>query len=155
MFFLPVLISDIWPTVTDNSADPNSDYETIGPGVFRLEYNYLLKSGKLNDSPWDDIDKTNSTISAFRDVEGVAVTIAVIDSKSRALLGDINLLELQDKMDDFKRQNGNGPVKTGQVEAQWLKVITDPATYPTTATMPKPALSAIRIYSRCFDLRVQ
>jgi hypothetical protein len=155
MFFLPVLISGIWPAITDNSADPNGDYEIIGPGVIRLEYSYLLKRGKLNDSPWDDIDKTHSTIDAFSDVEAIAVTIAVIDSKNRSLLGNANILELQERMSDFKSQKGNGPVKTGQVEAQWSKVISDPVAYPTTATMPKAALSSIRIYSRYFDLRVE
>lgn len=149
MFFLPVLIKDVWPVVTNNNADPNSDYETIGPGVFRFEYYYLLKSGKLNDSPWDNIDAGHSSIDGLKDVEAIAVTIAVIDPQSRSLLTnqdatEQNLLNLQNEMNDFQRQKGNGPVKTGVIEAQWNAVITDPITYPITAAMPKPALSAYR-----------
>src|SRR5207237_5239966 len=63
MFFLPVLIKDIWQQVTDNSVDPQDNYETIGPGVLRFEYYYLLKSGKLNDSPFDNIDASHTTIN--------------------------------------------------------------------------------------------
>src|SRR5262249_30193715 len=33
------------------SIDPDGSYETIGPGVFRLEYYYLLKDGTVTDSP--------------------------------------------------------------------------------------------------------
>jgi len=153
MFFLPVLIKDIWPVVTNNNADPQSNYEVIGPGVFRFEYYYLLKSGKLNDSPWDNIDATHTTINGFADVEAIAVTIAVIDRQSRALLTEQNILDLQDQMNDFQKQKGHGPVKTGVIENQWYQVITDPMTYTVTASMAKAALSAIRIYNRYFDLR--
>jgi Tfp pilus assembly protein PilV len=156
IFFLPVLIKDIWSAVTNNNTDANRDQpylETIGPQVFRFEYYYLLKSGKLNDSPWDNIDAGHTSINGLKDVEAIAVTIAIIDSQSRSLLTDQNILDLQDQMNDFQKQNGRGPVRTGVIEAQWYQVITDPVTYPITATMPKAALSAIRIYNRYFDLR--
>jgi prepilin-type N-terminal cleavage/methylation domain-containing protein len=153
IFFLPVLIKDIWPAVTNNSADPQSNYELVGPGIFRFEYYYLLKSGKLNDSPWDNIDATHNTINGFADVEAIAVTIAVVDTQSRSLLTESNILDLQNAMTDFQTQKGKGPVKTGVIENQWYQVITDSVTYPVTASMPKAALSAIRIYNRYFDLK--
>jgi prepilin-type N-terminal cleavage/methylation domain-containing protein len=153
IFFLPILVKDIWPVVTNNNADPNGDYETIGPDVFRFEYYYLLKSGRLNDSPYDNLDADHTSIDGFKDVEAIAVTIAVIDSQSRSLLTDANILDLQDEMTDYQRQKGRGPVRTGLIEAQWYEVITDPVAHPVTATMPRAALSAIRIYNRYFDLK--
>src|SRR5438270_4619100 len=40
--FLPLQISSIWPAATNSTADPQNDYEIIGPTVFRFEYYYLL-----------------------------------------------------------------------------------------------------------------
>ena len=52
--FLPLLIKDRWPAATDGTtADLDRQYETIGPGVFRFEYYYLLKTGKVTDIPWN------------------------------------------------------------------------------------------------------
>jgi prepilin-type N-terminal cleavage/methylation domain-containing protein len=154
IFFLPVRITDIkaWSTMGTNAADTQGDYETIGPQVFRFEYYYLLKSGDLSDTPWDT-DAGHTTINGLTDLEAIAVTIAVIDPASRSLFTDTNLLDLQVYMEDFKTQKGNGPVKIGQVENQWNEVITNPATYPKTANMPRAALSGIRIYNRYFDLK--
>lgn len=36
---------------TSNSCD--SSYEVLGPGVFRMEYYYVLKNGSATDVPWD------------------------------------------------------------------------------------------------------
>ena len=33
-----------------------TDYEVIGPDVFRFEYYYLLKNGRVTDWPWDRFD---------------------------------------------------------------------------------------------------
>jgi prepilin-type N-terminal cleavage/methylation domain-containing protein len=155
--FLPLLIKDTWPAAIDNNSDPDGNYETIGPQVFRFEYYYLLKSGKLNDSPFDNIDAGHDsqwfTDNGLKDVEAIAVTIAVIDPASRSLLTDADLLNLQLAMEDFQTQKGQGPVKYGQVEAQWNQVITDPITYPFNG-VPRPALSAIRIYNRYFELKL-
>jgi Type II secretory pathway, component PulJ len=168
IFFLPVLIKDIWPAVADNTANNTKDQpylETIGPNVFRFEYCYLLKSGVATDTPWN----TNSTYGAvygtfngLSDVEAIGVTIAVIDPQNRALLvqGDPtedNLLTVQLYMKDFRTAPGNGLGNNKKsvidMEAQWNQVITDPINYPLTANMPRAALSAIRIYSRTFDLK--
>jgi prepilin-type N-terminal cleavage/methylation domain-containing protein len=154
IFFLPVRITDIkaWSTMGKNDADTQGDYEIIGPQVFRFEYYYLLKSGDLTDSPWD-ADAGHTAINGLKDLEAIAVTIAVIDPTSRSLLTDLNLLDLQVYMEDFKTQKGNGPVKIGQVETQWNQVLTNSATYPKTANMPRAALQGIRVYNRYFDLK--
>jgi hypothetical protein len=173
IFFLPVLIGGtdtvqgIWPSVTNNSTSTNVDQpylETIGPNVFRFEYCYLLKTGVATDTPWN-IDPSYGpvygTFNGLSDVEAIGVTIAVIDAQNRALLvqGDPtenNILTLQDYMKDFRTAPGRGVGGTKNVidlEYQWNQVITDPVTYPATANMPRAALSAIRIYSRSFDLK--
>ena len=76
-----------------SSCDP--DYEMIGPGVFRFEYYYLLKNGRLTDGPWDRRDWPTRQISndspiqpkiGLSQVEAIGVAIAVIDPAGRALI---------------------------------------------------------------------
>jgi prepilin-type N-terminal cleavage/methylation domain-containing protein len=167
IFFLPIQIEDIWPAVTNNTTNTNRDQpylETIGPNVFRFEYCYLLKTGVATDTPWNtdsSYGPVYGTFNGLADVEAIGVTIAVIDPQSRSLLvnGDPtenNILNLQTYMQDFRTAPGRGVGGTKNVidlEAQWNQVITNPTTYPLTANMPRAALSAIRIYSRSFDLK--
>ena len=46
-----------WQAAINNDNTPNTsrdtDYEVIGPGVFRFEYFYFLKDGFLSTWPWD------------------------------------------------------------------------------------------------------
>jgi hypothetical protein len=160
--FLPQHIIDIsnagkmWAAVVtnDNSASSKDpDYETIGPGVFRFEYYYLLKNGKLAGTPWND-DPTLTpphTIANFlTDVEAIAVVIAVVDRASRSLLSNQNLIDIASDMTDWKDQRGKGPVKTGVIEAQWQQVVIDDV---SAGLIPPAAVQAIRIYSRYFDLK--
>ena len=156
------------------SADP--DYETIGPGVFRLEYYYLLKDGTIKDIPkipptsWDFSQTVSANLNAFSDVEAIAVVIAVIDPASRSLLYDPNtpgdpywrLFNLVSDMADFKNANGKGigAQKIGDVENNWNAAVQSAAStgYTTfgsagTAPFPPAAAKAIRIYNRYFDVR--
>jgi hypothetical protein len=162
IFFLPILIQDVWPAVANNNTNTTRDQpylETIGPNVFRFEYCYLLKTGRATDTPWNtdsSLGPVYGTFNGLADVEAVGVTIAVIDPQSRALLTENNILDLQDYMADFRTSPGRGMGNNKSVidlEAQWNQVITNPVTYPATANMPRAALSAIRIYSRSFDLK--
>jgi prepilin-type N-terminal cleavage/methylation domain-containing protein len=137
-----------------NSKSQDADYETLGPQVFRFEYYYLLKNGQLTETPWDTAARPTQTSLAgigLADVEAIAVTIAVVDPKSRTLLSDQNLVDLAAEMNDFKTQTGNGPVKSGVIETQWNSVITSNA---TSGTLPRAAVSAIRVYSRYFNLNL-
>ena len=164
IFFLPILIQDVWsctgnaPCVTGNRTDQNKDrpyLETIGPNVFRFEYCYLLKTGRETETPWNtdsSLGPVPGTFDGLADVEAIGVTIAVIDPQSRALLTENNILDLQEDMKDFRTAPGRGIGNNKNVidlEAQWNDALTDPA----TANMPRAALSAIRIYSRSFDLK--
>jgi hypothetical protein len=167
IFFLPVTIQTIWPAVGDNTENANRDVpylETIGPNVFRFEYTYLLKTGIADWTPWNKDSLKGpvyGTFNGLSDVEGIGVTIAVIDPQNRALLvqgdpNENNILNLELYMQDSRTARGRGVGGNKSVidcEAQWNEVITDPVTYPLTANMPRAALSAIRIYSRAFDLK--
>jgi prepilin-type N-terminal cleavage/methylation domain-containing protein len=167
--FLPQTITAItqWSAAVNNgnsSSSTDSAYETIGPGVFRFEYYYLLKTGKLTDIPWNT-DATAGPVHTslagigLGDVEAIAVAIAVIDPAGRALIPPSSLFDLASDMADFKTApgRGNGGQKNlGDLEYSWnTSLLTDINTGQTSTGLPvPPAVSqAIRIYGRTFDLR--
>ncbi len=148
-----------------------SSYETIGPGVFRFEYYYLLKNGIITDVPWNtDAGHTSMAGIGLGDVEAIGVAIAVIDPAARALINAASatsLFDLASDLADFKSAHGRGigaQKKVGDLEASWEGTLFgDPAnnlpgiinTGQTGAgsPIPKAAVSAIRIYGRYFDLK--
>ena len=162
--FLPLLITNRWPAATDGNT-ANSDYEVVGPQVFRFEYYYLLKNGKVTDVPWDkDARPTQQTIATptsigLIDVQAIAVAIAVIDPANRALIPPASLFEIADDMADFKTAPGHGfggSKKIGDMEIQWNDVVQSVASTGRTSDnspVPAAAASAIRIYNRYIDLR--
>jgi len=169
MVFLPLTIggaSGRWPDAVDGSA-VNDDYETIGPGVFRFEYYYLIKNGRLDDVPWDKFARTDppqTTLTSpqsigLTDIEAIVVAIAVIDSAGRALIDPNSLDDLASDMPDFRSAHGRGNGGTrniGDLEADWqtslLDVISSGQTSNSTPVPPEAA-KGIRIYSKTFDLR--
>ncbi len=173
MVFLPLTIDATWPAATHNfaSGNPNlsrdDNYETIGSGVFRFEYYYVLKDGWVTDWPWDRRDPqfedqqtiTNPINIGLMQVEAIAVTIAVIDPAGRALISPDSLLDLGADMADFKSTHGRGnPAhKIGEMEAQWESaiesVISTGLTNTSSLPVPPEAAKAIRVYNRTFDLK--
>jgi prepilin-type N-terminal cleavage/methylation domain-containing protein len=167
--FLPLLIQDRWPAATDGStADLDGQYETIGLGVFRFEYYYLLKTGQLTDVPWNTDDRANWPVHTsmsgigLGDVESVTVAIAVIDSASRAIIDAASpnsLDDLASDMADFRTSPGRGvggQHNIGDLEASWqTSLLTDIGNGQTSNNTPLPpeAAKGIRIYSKTFDLR--
>jgi hypothetical protein len=151
--------------ICDDNSD--SDYETIGPDVFRFEYYYLLKDGSITDAPritgavnWSPTDPIplSAKLNAFSDVEAIAVAIAVIDPASRSLVFPDALFNLMSDMADFKNANGNGvgAKKIGDVENNWNLAVQSAASTGTTSdglAFPPAAASGIRIYNRYFDVR--
>ena len=164
MVFLPLLISDRWPAAV-SGTDADIDYETIGPGVFRFEYYYLLKNGKVTDIPWSadsPPDHTSLAGIGLGDVEAIAVAIAVIDPAGRALIdaaSPTSLLDLASDMADFRTSPGRGvggAHRIGDMEDSWKTVVeTVISTGQTSSGTPIPpeAAKAIRIYTRYFDLK--
>lgn len=153
--------------ICSDNTDPDGSYETIGPGVFRVEYYYLLKDGTISDVPqikvggfsqWDFTKTVSANLNAFSDVEAIAVVIAVIDPASRSLVFPDALFNLMSDMADFKNANGNGNQAhiVGDVENSWNQAVQSAASTGTTAdgsAFPPAAASAVRIYNRYFDVR--
>src|SRR6266436_999569 len=133
LVFLPVTIGSLWPWAINNnstcggnggnnSCDPNGYYETIGPGVFRMEYYYVLKNGRATDYPWNT-DAGHSSIAGIGlgDVEGIGVVIAVIDTAGRALINAANsssLFDLASDLADFADSHGRGVGQSNQYIGQ-------------------------------------
>jgi hypothetical protein len=180
MFFLPITIGSLFPAAINNSANcggsSNSScdpfYETIGPGVFRMEYYYVLKNGQATGFPWDtDAGHTSISGIGLNDVEGIAVVIAVITKEARALIdaaGATSLIDLASDLADFADAHGRGVGNQnqyiGQLENEWTATLFGSTTlgYPgiintgltsNNTPVPKEAVKGIRIYGRTFDLK--
>jgi hypothetical protein len=156
----------------DNTgASSDGDYEVIGPGVFRLEYYYQLKNGRVTDWPWDrwdlpsQITITNPLNIGLSQVEAIAVSIAVIDPAGRALIqaasgggGYGDILDVAADMADFRsaRGRGVGGQRIGDLEAQWKGVVESIAQTgrtPSNRVIPAEAAKGIRVYNRYFDFK--
>jgi len=146
-----------WPTVIDFAASPTPEpsAEVIGPQVFRFEYYYLLKGwidpttipptaygSILSATPWDDRIPGHTGVSGMQDVSAILVDIAVIDPKSRVLLTDSQVTTLAGNtiLTDYA---GEPP---GQLRANWQTALN------ANTSLPRPAVSGIRLYERYFYL---
>jgi type II secretory pathway component PulJ len=136
--FLPLTISSTWLSATNSAAD--SDYELIGPYVFRFEYYYLLKNGSVGAIPWD-VASGHLTANGLQDVSAISICVAALDSKSRLLTSDTDLNTLALAMNDF-----SPAMNPGELLTQWQRAL-----YSATG-IPRPALSAVRLYERTFAL---
>ena len=136
---MPLTIAATWPAATSSSlADPNGNYETIGPQVFRFEYCYLLRAdGSLSITPPSDI----SGIAA------IVADIAVIDPKSKVLLNDTQITSLAGQLVDYAAGMTPGQLRTQLAENE--RYINDSGIRPS---LPRPAVSGIRLYERFFYL---
>jgi hypothetical protein len=178
LVFLPVTIDSQWPAAVNNNNNCSScnntnnscdqDYETIGPGVFRFEYYYLLKNGRATDVPWNtDAGHTSMAGIGLGNVEAIGVVIAVIDPAGRALIDAITastptinpLLDLASDMPDFASARGRGVGNqtryVGALEADWETTVETVASTGHTSSgtyFPPEAAKAIRIYGHTFDL---
>jgi hypothetical protein len=98
------LLTTSWNGATNGVADgSDTNYQVIGDQVFRLEYTFLVQtlpsgasatgsgtpatytSGGFYDYPWSPTG--NSSVRGLQDVTAIVISIAVLDSKSRAMLG--------------------------------------------------------------------
>ena len=140
--FFPSTIAGNWASVTNltGSPTPEPDADLIGPYVFRFEYYYLLKNGNLSDTPWDT-SIGHSNVSGLQDVAAISVCIATIDPKSRVLISDSQLATLAGRLPDFSTS-----MRPGDLLSQWQ------AALDATTDIPRPSVSALRIYERYFYL---
>jgi type II secretory pathway pseudopilin PulG len=136
--FLPLTIATNWAAATNASSD--SDYEVLGPDIFRFEYFYLLKNGNVSETPWDTA-AGHTNVNGMQDITAICVSIAVVDPQSKGLLSDAQITTLASGMNDVVSS-----MHPGELLAQWQSVL------DSTIDMPRPAISSIRLYERSFDL---
>jgi type II secretory pathway component PulJ len=165
--------ASVWSAaITNDNNSRDDDYEIIGPGVFRFEYYYLLKNGRVTDWPWDRFDFpnqitiTNPANIGLSQIEAIAVSIAVIDPAGRALIqaassnaGYGDILDLAAELPDFKNTcgRGNGQRTLGDLENQWntiLQSVAQTGQTPQGKLIPREAAKGIRVYNRYFDLKI-
>jgi hypothetical protein len=126
----------------DDTDPAKRTYETIGPQVFRFEYYYLEKAtGNLvaNPAAWNSLSDV-----AIKDATAIVVAIAVIDPRSKILLSNAQVATLAESLPDYA-----SGLRPGELLAQWQSVLDN------LANMPRPAVSGIRLYERCFYISVQ
>jgi type II secretory pathway component PulJ len=133
-------ISNTWPTgVSSTAAD--SDYEIIGPQIFRFEYYYLLKNGSFSGTPWTG-GSGHTTVAAMQDVAAIVADIAVIDPKSKVLLTNAQLATLTTSGNANYLSDYTSGMTPGQLRTQWQNTVN------AITGFPRPALSGIRFYER-------
>jgi hypothetical protein len=120
---------DPWNTAKYAS---NSTFDIVGPNVFRFEYYYLLKNGTVSSSPW----YTGSTVNGMQGVAAIVVDIAAVDPKSRGILTNAQVTTLAGTLADY---SGQAP---GALLSNWQTAI------DTNTSLPRVALSSIRLYER-------
>jgi hypothetical protein len=139
-------IDNTWPAATrpypNASYSTDSDYEIASPQVFRLEYYYLYNAPgggtALVNYPntWTSVDHI-----AINDVAAIVVAIAVVDSKSKALLSNSQLSALAGRLVDYSAGWAHG-----ELLSRWQTALNN------VTDMPRPAISGIRVYERYFYL---
>jgi hypothetical protein len=138
LLFLPATISGSWPAATNANSD--SDYEAVGPYIFRFEYYYLLKTGTVSTVPWDTL-LGHTGVQGMQDVAAISISMAAIDPKSRVLVSDVQLAGFAGRMSDFTES-----MRSGDLLAQWQSAV------DATTDLARPAAAAVRLYQRQFNL---
>lgn len=111
-------------------ADYSASGENIGPQVFRFEYCYLRTDGTISITP-----------PSISSMAAIIADIAVMDPKSKVLLNNAQITSLAAQLGDYT--SGMVP---GQLRNNWQNVLN------ANTTLPRPALSGIRLYERFFYL---
>jgi len=148
--FLPLTISATWPYATSPQlSDPTSrpGYEIIGPQVFRFEYDFLSNKGAF---PGSANGIFNNGLNSWKDVMAIAVCIAVIDPRSKVLLTDADIATLNGNSgsitSSFLRDYSHDQSRPGRLPLLWQNTVNN------IKTMPRQAISGVRIYERFFYL---
>lgn len=128
----PTLQND-WPTAADSAAT-DGDYETIGPQVFRFEYFYFLPDGTISATLGPN---------GVQDIKAISVCIAVIDPKSKGLLSDAQLGTIASQLPDYSASDAH----PGDLMQRWQ------STLDGISSLPRTAISAIRLYQRTFPVQ--
>ena len=136
-------IASTWSAATSPTTI-DSDYEVIGPQVFRLEYYFLLTPdpatglarGFSTGSQW-----TSTNTFLVKDVAAIVVAIAAVDPRSRAILTNAQITTLIGRLPDYAATMGPGGLL-----AAWQTALDG------TTDLPRAAISSVRLYERYFYL---
>jgi prepilin-type N-terminal cleavage/methylation domain-containing protein len=134
--FLPQTIGAADAVSTDN---PDTDYEVLAKGVFRLEFCYLLASGKLT------IANPNASPTDFTGISAIVVALGVIDNRSLELLSGgsgTQLAALSNALQ--KTSDGDDPV------SEWNQALSSGL---VVSGIPHAVLQNLRVYERIFYVR--
>ena len=132
--FMPLTISATWPAAT-NSSTSDAAYELIGPQVFRFEYCYLSSDGTLSITP-----------PSISSMAVIIADIAVIDPKSKVLLTDAQIATLTTPASANFLADYSLGMTPGQLRNTWQNKLDG------ITSLPRPAISGIRLYERYFYL---
>ena len=157
--FMPDHNSATWPSATDLSASPTPEprAEVIGPDVFRLEYYYLVRTGTSPFLSYLPCAGPGCAVNGWGHVAAIVVDIALIDPKSKVLLSDQNIATIigntvsANSLVDFSPDQN----ASGQLLNKWqnhLNDIINPNSPNFNPTLPRQAVSGIRVYERYFYL---
>jgi Tfp pilus assembly protein PilV len=160
-----------------SGTDP--DYQVIGDQVFRMEYSFLVQTAPSGvdysngatdptttsyyyDYPWTTTPDT--TPNGLQNVTAIIVTIAVLDSKSRANVSSTTLQTAASYLEDDGFTSANGPMAvTPTVNSTsgnnapvlplylWendLAGTSSTGTGPANLGLPASAASQVRFYQR-------
>ena len=148
-------ITTYWPDLANyNTAAQNSpevQSHVLGEDVYRLEFallmkddqgdgTYFLKSGGSNVAY---LDYTNAKQRAFSGVSAIVVTIAVLDQRSRARLGNADTV--YQSLTDVAAKLADGD--TADVASTWSNTLV------TDKSVPRVVASNSYVYQRYFYLR--
>ena len=130
--FLPLTISVNWPAATTTTTSDPTHYELIGPQVFRFEYCYLRTNGTRTVLP-------PASVSG---IAAIVVDVAMIDPKSKVLLTEAQITTLSGQLTNY-----TAGMPPGLLLSLWQNNLD-----ANPSSLPRPALSAIRLYERQFYL---
>jgi len=137
--FMPITIAASWAAATSSSL-PDAAYEVIGPQVFRFEYCYQLTNGSLSIIPPLD----GNSHADLSQIAAIIVDIAVIDPTSKVLLNNTQITSLAGQLINWP--TNISALTPGYLRTQWQ------TTLNANTTLPRPAISGIRLYQRFFYL---
>jgi type II secretory pathway component PulJ len=176
-------IEESWDTLSfatnlsTNGID-ETNYHTIAPSVFRMEFALLMKPGSTNNSTnynnglagpvlnsnmvtmngTNVFFQTNNVGQSLKDVAGIVVALAVLDPTSQKIIGTsalTNLATLMDVASITAQPNASGPINgtgTNGIPVDSWKTNALNYTGKGATAIPPGARSEIRIYQRYFPI---
>jgi prepilin-type N-terminal cleavage/methylation domain-containing protein len=158
MAFLPQKLITTWPTIvgaSDPDPNPDPDYQILSDQVYRMEFCFLLKpvitGGVTTTASALALKPSYSAVlndyTGFKDVSAIVVTLAVLDSRSRASVTAANFSTAIGKLADFSLTPPTGYTTPQAPLLSWQANVAS-----QDLGLPVRAASQVQIYQRYFYL---